>query len=67
MAEENTEAVVETKPEAEIERIEEPEPSVSKRIGSIQFSVFSPKMIKKMAANILESLTPAIEQFLKDQ
>ena len=32
------------------ERIEEPEPSVSKRIGSIQFSVFSPKMIKKMSA-----------------
>lgn len=34
----------------EPERIEEPEPSVSKKVGSIQFSIFSPKMIKKMAA-----------------
>ncbi len=31
-------------------RISEPEPAVSKRIGSIQFSIFSPKMIKKMSA-----------------
>ena len=31
-------------------RIEQPEPVVSKKIGSIQFSIFSPKLIKKMAA-----------------
>jgi DNA-directed RNA polymerase subunit A' len=36
--------------EAEEGRIEEPEPFVSKKVGNIQFSVFSPKMIKKMAA-----------------
>lgn len=32
------------------ERIEEPEPFISKKIGSIQFSIFAPKMVKKMAA-----------------
>ena len=38
------------KKETEIVRLEEPEPIVSKKVGSIQFSILSPKMIKKMAA-----------------
>lgn len=32
------------------ERIESPEPFVGKKVGSIRFSILSPKMIKKMAA-----------------
>jgi DNA-directed RNA polymerase subunit A' len=49
--EEKAEEKEEPKEEAKEEgRIEEPEPFVSKRVGAIQFSVFSPKMIKKMAA-----------------
>ncbi|MBD3163617.1 DNA-directed RNA polymerase subunit A' [Candidatus Woesearchaeota archaeon] len=36
--------------EQEEEKIEAPEPYVSKKVGNIRFSVFSPKMIKRMAA-----------------
>src|SRR3989338_2081884 len=50
-------------PEAEkeskkIERIEEPEPAVSKQVASIEFSIFSPKMIKKMA--VAKIVTPEL-------
>ncbi|MBR9699221.1 DNA-directed RNA polymerase subunit A' [Candidatus Woesearchaeota archaeon] len=44
------EEAVQEKEVQEKVRIEEPEPVVSKRVGSIQFSVFSPKKIKKMSA-----------------
>ena len=54
VTEKETEPVTEKETVEEVnsdtDRIEELEPTVSKKIGSIQFSVLSPKMIKKMAA-----------------